>query len=116
MLTLLVADLVEAHRELNATAPAVLVTEPPAVVAELRRDDGRRIYAWDNVRPEGTAERLLGRRDAYRPLAAPPGLDHRAVEVMAQRQLLIAATPTFFGLETASISTTAASTRATRTT
>jgi len=99
-LTLLVADLVEAHRELNATAPAVLVTEPPAVVAELRREDGRRIYAWDYVRPEGTAERLLGRPDAYRPLAGPPGLDHRAVEVMAQRQLLIAATPTFFGLET----------------
>jgi hypothetical protein len=100
VLTLVGADLVDAHRTLNATAPSVLLTEPPPVVEALRQQDGRRVYVWDYVRPDGASERLLGRPDPYRPASDPPGLDHRVVEFVAQRQLLVAATPTFFGLET----------------
>ncbi len=98
--TLTAVDLVAAHVDLNATAPAALLTTPPAVVAEALRDDGRRVQVWDYLRPPGTAERMLGRADPYRPVTWPPSLDHRVVEFLAQRQVLIAATATFFGLET----------------
>ena len=100
LVTLTAVDLVAAHVDLNATAPTALLSTPPAVVAEALRDDGRRVHVWDYLRPPGTSERLLGRADPYRPATWPPSLDHRVVEFAAQRQLLVAATATFFGLET----------------
>lgn len=100
LVVLATVDLVGAHLDLNATTPTALLTTPPAVVAELARDDGRRVHVWDYLRPAGTSERLLGRADPYRPLTWPPGLDPRVVGFATQRQALVAATGTFFGLET----------------
>lgn len=99
LVTLTAVDLVAAHVDLNATVPAALLLTPPAVVAEVARDDGRRVHVWDYQRPPGTSERLLGREDPFRPVTWP-SLDHRIVEFAAQRQLLVAATGTFFALET----------------
>lgn len=98
--SLAVADLVAAHRDMNATVKAALLLEPPAAAAKLRVEDGRRVHIWDYHTLPGTAERLLGRADPYRPTAAPPGIDSRVVAFAAQRQVLVPPTAAFFGLET----------------
>ena len=93
-------DLLAAHTQLNATAPVGLL-EPPPVVALLRRNDGQRIHVWDYYTQPDVAEQLLGRRDPYRPAIPPaPGVDARAWEAAAQRQVLVPPSATFFGLET----------------
>lgn len=100
MASVVVADLLAAHRDLNATVPAAFLAEPPGVVHPLRGEDGQRVHVWDYHSLPGTAERLLGRQDPYRPAAAQPGLDPRVLSVAAQRQVLVPPTATFFGLET----------------
>jgi hypothetical protein len=97
---LAVADLVAAHRDLNATLPAALLVERPPVLDHVASDDGRRLHVWDYHTLPGTAERQLGRRDPYRAAAGPPGLDPRVLTFAAQRQVLVPPTATFFGLET----------------
>jgi hypothetical protein len=94
------ADLLAAHRELNATAPAALLTEPPPVVQYLRSEAGGRVHVWDYHTLPQAAERLLGRRDPYRPMAGPAGLDRRVLQFVAQRQVLVPLTSGFFGIET----------------
>jgi hypothetical protein len=100
LLALAAADLVAAHRDLNATVPASLLVEPPPVLEHLRSDDGSRLYVWDYHTLPGAAERLLGRSDPYRAVAGPPGLDPRVLAFAAQRQVLVPMTAGFFGLET----------------
>jgi hypothetical protein len=98
--SLAVADLLAAHRDINATVPAALLAEPPPVVELLRAGDGRRLHVWDYHTLPGTAERQLGHAYPYRPMVDPKGLDPRVLAVAAQRQLLVPPTATFFGLET----------------
>jgi hypothetical protein len=100
LVLLALADLTAAHRELNASVPAALLVERPPVLDHLGSDDGRRLHVWDYHTLAGIAERLLGRRDAYRAAAGPPGLDPRVLNFAAQRQILVPPTATFFGLET----------------
>jgi len=98
---LALADLTAAHQSLNATLPARLLFEPPALVGPLRSiGDGQRVHIWDYQILPGTAERLLGRSDAYRAAAPPPGVDQRVLGFVAQRQFLVPPTATFFGIET----------------
>jgi hypothetical protein len=98
---LALADLTAAHQSLNATLPARLLLEPPALVAPLRSiGDGQRVHIWDYQILPGTSERLLGRSDAYRAAAPPPGVDRRVLGFVAQRQFLVPPTAAFFGLET----------------
>ncbi len=100
LVSIAVADLVAAHRDLNATVPAALLREPPPLVGMLRGDDGRRVHVWDYHTLPGDAERHLGHGAPYRPAAGPAGLDPRVLAFAAQRQLLVPPTATFFGLET----------------
>jgi hypothetical protein len=97
---LALADLTAAHRNLNATLPARLLTEPPALVERLRVGDGRRVHIWDYQILPGTAERLLGRSEPYDPVYGPPGLDRRVLGFLSERQFLVPPTATFFGIET----------------
>ncbi len=94
------ADLAAAHMSLNATVPARLLVEPPALVDRLRTEDGRRVHIWDYQILPGTSERLLGRSDPYRVASAPAGVDRRVLNFAAQRQFLVPPTATFFGIET----------------
>jgi hypothetical protein len=101
LLALAVADLLAAHRDLNATMPASLLVEPPPVLEHVRSKDGSRLHVWDYHTLPGAAERLLGHSDPYRPAAtAPPGLDPRVLAFAAQRQVLVPLTAGFFGVET----------------
>jgi hypothetical protein len=100
LVALALADLVAVHRDLNPTVPATVLLERPPVLAALQVRDGARIHVWDYHTIPGTSERLLGRRDPYRPAASQPGLDPRVLGFAAQRQLLVPPTATFFGLET----------------
>jgi hypothetical protein len=93
-------DLVVAHRDLNATLPAALLLERPAVLSSLVSGDGSRLHVWDYTTQPQASERLLGRSDPYQPLAGPAGLDARVLAFAAQRQLLAPLTANFFGLET----------------
>jgi hypothetical protein len=100
LLALVVCDLVAAHRELNDTLPAALLTAAPPVLEHVRPPSGQRIHVWDYYTLPGTAERLLGRSDLY---LAPEGTSQaqaRMLRFAAQRQLLMPATAVFFGLET----------------
>jgi len=94
------ADLVAAHRDLNATLPASLLREPPPVVDALRAEDGRRVHVWDYHTLPGTAQRLLGRPYPYTPVVGAAGIDPRVLAFAAQRQVLVSSTATLFGLET----------------
>ena len=98
--SILVADLLAAHRDLNATAPAALLAEPPPVIDALGADGGQRVHVWDYHTLPGTAESTLGRRDPYPPAAGRAGIDPRVLAFAAQRQVLVPPTATFFGLET----------------
>jgi len=99
VVVLAVADLLAAHRDLNATAPVGLVLEPPPVVGLVRRDDGRRLYVYDYHTLPGTAERLLGRSEPYWLAGAAPSVDRRVLACAAQRQFLVPPSAGFFGLE-----------------
>jgi Bacterial membrane protein YfhO len=96
---IVVADLLAAHTGLNATVPASLLTETPAVLQLVRNDDGTRLFVWDYQSSTDT-ERLLGRPDPYRPAVTIPGLDSRVLDFVAQHQVLAGLTPAFFGVET----------------
>lgn len=98
--SIVVLDLLAAHRDLNATVPAALLAEPPPVVERLRAQDGSRLHVWDYHTLPGTAESKLGRGDPYRPAAGPVGIDSRVLAFAAQRQALVPPTASFFGLET----------------
>lgn len=100
LVSLTLADLLAAHRDLNATLPSALLSQPPPVLEHLRGDDERRLQVWDYHTLAGTSERLLGRGDPYRPAAGRAGIDPRVLAFAAQRQLLVPPTATFFGLET----------------
>lgn len=97
---LAVADLLAAHRDLNATAPAAMLVERPRVADALQLTDGGRIHVFDYHTLPGSAERLLGRGDPYGAAAGPPGLDPRVLVLAVQRQLLVPLTAGFFGLDT----------------
>ena len=100
LVALATSDLVLAHRELNATLPASLLVEPPAVLSLLRSDDGSRVHVWDYHTLPGASQRLLGRADPFQPAAVPAGMPSRMLTFAAQRQLLAPLTASFFGLET----------------
>ena len=100
LVSIAAADLVAAHRDLNATLPASLLVEPPPVISALRSDDARRIHVWDYHTLPGSAERALGRSDPYQPVPDPAKIDPRVLAFAAQRQVLVPPTATFFGLET----------------
>lgn len=93
------ADLLAAHADLNPTAPATLVFDPPPVVGRVDRTAGRRLYVYDYHSIPGTSERLLGRPDPYRHPAPPAGVDPRRLEVLAQRLYLPPPSAGLFGLE-----------------
>jgi hypothetical protein len=97
--SLAIADLLAAHRDLNATVPAAALVEPPPVIDLLRNQDGRRLHIWDYHTLPGTAERLLGHSYPYRPTARVAGIDPRGLVFAAQRQVLVPPTATFFGIE-----------------
>ncbi|HEY7925563.1 MAG TPA: YfhO family protein [Vicinamibacteria bacterium] len=100
LVVLAACDLLMAHRDLNATLPAALLAERPAVVSYLHTEDGSRVHVWDYSTEPEASQRLLGTSDPYQPVAAPSGLDPRVAAFAAQRQLLAPLTANFFGLET----------------
>jgi hypothetical protein len=100
LIALVSCDLVVAHRDLNATLPASLLLERPAVLSSLVPEDGARVHVWDYTTQPEASQRLLGRGDPYQPAAGPTGLDARVLAFAAQRQLLAPLTANFFGVET----------------
>jgi Bacterial membrane protein YfhO len=100
LVVLAACDLLMAHRDLNATLPAALLVERPAVLSFLHTEDGSRVHVWDYSTEPESSQRLLGTSDPYQPVGAPSGLDSRVLAFAAQRQLLAPLTANFFGLET----------------
>ena len=92
-------DLLLAHRDLNATLPAALLVERPAVLSSLQTEDGSRVHVWDYSTEPEASQRLLGTSDPYQP-GGSAGLDSRVAAFAAQRQLLAPLTANFFGVET----------------
>ncbi len=93
------ADLLAAHRDLNATAPPALVLEPPATVSLVDRSEGRRLYVYDYHSLPGFAESRLGRADPYARAAVSPSLDRRQAGLLALRQYLLPPSGGPFGIE-----------------
>ena len=93
------ADLLAAHADLNATAPASLIFAPPPLLQRVDRSGGRRLYVYDYHSLPGTSERLLGRPDPYRVAAFPQGVDRRRVQALALRLYLVPPSAGLFGLE-----------------
>ena len=100
LVVLAACDLLMAHRDMNATLPAALLVERPAVLSFLHTEDGSRVHVWDYSTEPEASQRLLGTSDPYQPVGAPSGLDSRVLAFAAQRQLLAPLTANFFGLET----------------
>jgi len=81
----MVADLLIAHHDLNATAsPMLLVARPPVLSALDLRDRGRS-YVYDYLTATGASERHLGRAEPYAIAQPPPGVDPRPMGALAQR-------------------------------
>jgi hypothetical protein len=81
----MVADLLLAHHDLNATAPPVLLVARPPVLSSLDLRDRARSYIYDYRFLEGASQRHLGRAEAYGVAQPPPGVDPRPVSSLAQR-------------------------------
>jgi hypothetical protein len=81
----LVADLLLAHHDLNATAPAVMLVARPPVLSALDLRDRGRSYVYDYRTLTGASERHLGRAAPYVVAQPPPGVDPRPVGALAQR-------------------------------
>lgn len=99
LLGLASADLLAAHADLNATAPASLIFDPPPLVQQVDRNGGRRLYVYDYHSLPGTSQRLLDRPDPYRVRAFPAGADRRRVQALALRLYLVPPAAGLFGLE-----------------
>jgi hypothetical protein len=81
----LVADLLLAHHDLNATAPPLLLVARPPVLSALDLRDRGRSYVYDYLTLTGASERHLGRPDPYAVPQPPPGVDPRPMGALAQR-------------------------------
>ena len=81
----LLADLVLAHHDLHATAPASLLAMPPPVLSAVDRRDHARAYVYEYMILTGASERLLGRASPYTIAQPPPGIDPRPRSALAQR-------------------------------
>jgi hypothetical protein len=93
------ADLLDVHRDTNATVPPALVLDPPATASLVDRSGGRRLYVYDYHSLPGFAESRLGRTNPYRHVAVVPGLDSRQTELLALRQYLFPPSAGPFGIE-----------------
>ena len=96
---LAVADLLGAHVGLNPTAPPSLLLDPPPLVAQVDRSEGRRLYVYDYHSLPETSQRLLGRPHPYSYLTPPPGWDPRVFVMVALRLYLLPPSAGFYGLE-----------------
>ena len=96
---LAVADLLGAHVGLNPTAPASLLVDPPPLVAQVDRREGRRLYVYDYHSLPGTSQRWLGRPHPYSYLTPPPGWDPRVFVMVALRLYLLPPSAGLYGLE-----------------
>lgn len=81
---LVLGDLVLAHRGLNRTAQAGLVSFRPPVVDAMAPGDHARVYVYD-YQTEGSSSRYLGRDDPYMIRTPPPGTSLEATQVLSQR-------------------------------
>lgn len=81
---LVVADLVVAHRGLNRTAPAALVSFRPPVIEAVTATDHSRIYVYDYMTP-GSSQRYLKRDDPYAIYRPGPGASVEDLQVLSQR-------------------------------
>ncbi len=96
---LAVADLLGAHVGLNPTAPPSLLLDPPPLVAQVDRSEGRRLYVYDYHSLPETSQRRLGRPHPYSYLTPPPGWDPRVFVMVALRLYLLPPSAGFYGLE-----------------
>ena len=96
---LAVADLLGAHVGLNPTAPPSLLLDPPPLVAQVDRREGRRLYVYDYHSLPGTSDRLLGRPYPYSYPTPPPGWDPRVFVMAALRLYLLPPSAGLYGLE-----------------
>jgi hypothetical protein len=81
----LVADLLLAHHDLNATAPPMLLVARPPVLSALDLRDRARSYFYDYRIAGDLSERHLGRAEPYAVAQPPAGVDPRPLSALAQR-------------------------------
>lgn len=81
----LVADLLLAHHDLNATAPPMLLVARPPVLSALDLRDRARSFFYDYRIAGDLSERHLGRAEPYAVAQPPAGVDPRPLSALAQR-------------------------------
>ncbi len=81
----IVADLLLAHHDQNATAPPMLLVARPPMAAALDLRNRARSYVYEYRRIESESLRYLGRAEPYAIAQPPPGVDPRPLAALAQR-------------------------------
>jgi hypothetical protein len=95
---LAVCELAWVHRAVNPTAPRELLGYRPPVLADMRQDDGRRLYVYDYAGFESKAEQHLGRASPYALARVPPGQTRGLAHALAVRLYPLPPQPAIWGL------------------
>jgi hypothetical protein len=95
--SVLVADPLLAHLDLNRGAPRTLLTHRPEIVDALRRDGASRLHVYDYLVP-GASQALLGREQAYRLARAAEGWSTAGAHALAYRMYLFPPTAALWDL------------------
>jgi len=95
----LVADLLLAHHDTNATAPPSLLTIVPPVVGAVDRGERGRVYVYEYEILRGVSERHLGRPVPYAVAQPLPGIDPRPLAAFAMRVYPVPPAGGSWGLE-----------------
>lgn len=95
---LAMGELFWVHRAENPTAPRELLAYRPPVLADMRQDDGRRLYVYDYAGFEAKAEQHLGRASPYTLARVPPGQTRGLAQALALRLYPLPPQPAIWGL------------------